>query len=115
CAARKMPSANAVPDGRHPDAPAGARDLLPALPLFPALALPATALHVPAVALTPPGVRHPAVARSRGFPVSGMPGVPPAFPEPGAADPDITGRGRDTDHLVPRRGRGHLGHGNIRV
>src|SRR4029077_12921810 len=90
--------------------------LLPVLlaMLLPALALPATAVHVPAVTLTAPGVRHPAVARSRRFPAAGTPGIAPALPEPGAADPDIAGARRDTDHLVPGRGWLHLAHHDTR-
>src|SRR5579862_5445478 len=68
---------------------------------------PVTGTHVPATAPAHPGVRHPTVAGAWGFPVSRMPGITPALPEPGAADPEVTGRRCDAYHLVLRR-RGRL-------
>src|SRR5579859_624102 len=68
-------------------------------------ALPVALASAPAVAVVLPVVRHPAVALTRGFPVTSEIGVTSAFPEPAAADPEIPGVGRDPHRLVLHRRR----------
>src|SRR6185436_5404357 len=61
--------------------------------------------QMPPTSLVHPDVRLPVVARPRGLPMTPDPDVAATHPVPEAADPDVSGCRRSTDHLHLRRRR----------